>query len=248
MTVLEKEWIFLDKNIDMAQAEAYSELFEIPLIVAKTLLNRGLTNAADAKRFIDKDLNSFYPPMLLRDMDKAVERIRKAIENKEHVTVYGDYDVDGITSTALLISYLRSCGIEASAYIPDRQDEGYGINMAAVKKIKDGGATLIFLAADGKCAGFLALADTLRPGSAGMIRVLASLGVAPVLLTSDAPNAAHAIAARARNPHPAHRVAQHFRALGINLDIVWRVPGHQAVLRLLKKHLLHASGAGRQEG
>ena len=52
MTVLEKEWIFLDKNIDMAQAEAYSELFEIPLIVAKTLLNRGLTNAADAQRFI----------------------------------------------------------------------------------------------------------------------------------------------------------------------------------------------------
>lgn len=164
MTVLEKEWIFLDKNIDIAQAEAYSELFEIPLIVAKTLLNRGLTNAADAKRFIDKDLNSFYSPMLLRDMDKAVERIRKAIENKEHVTVYGDYDVDGITSTALLISYLRSCGIEASAYIPDRQDEGYGINMVAVKKIKDGGATLM-ISVD---TGITAVAETEYAKSLGL--------------------------------------------------------------------------------
>ena len=141
--MLEKEWVFLDENISPAQAEAYAELFDIPVIVAKVLLNRGLTDAADVKKFLDKNSDSFYTPSLLCDMDKAVSRIKEAIEKKEHVVVYGDYDVDGITSTALLVSYLRQQGVDAQAYIPDRQNEGYGINKAAVKKISDSGATLL---------------------------------------------------------------------------------------------------------
>ncbi len=141
--MLEKEWVFLDENISQAQAQAYSEIFDIPTIVAKVLLNRGFTDAADAKRFLEKDLGSFYSPSLLKDMDKAVARIKKAIENKEHVVVYGDYDVDGITSTALVVSYLREQGVSAQAYIPDRQNEGYGINKNAIEKIHESGATLI---------------------------------------------------------------------------------------------------------
>ncbi len=141
--MLEKEWVFLDENINDAQAEAYSEIFDIPKIVAKVLLNRGFTDAADAKKFLDKTSESFYSPNLMRDMDKAVDRIKKAIENKESVIVYGDYDVDGITSTALVVRYLRQQGVNANAYIPDRQNEGYGINKNAVKKIYDGGATLL---------------------------------------------------------------------------------------------------------
>jgi len=141
--MLEKEWVFLDENIDNAQAEAYSDIFDIPVIVAKVLLNRGFTDAAEAKKFLDKDSGSFYSPQLLCDMDKAVARIKEAIEKKEHVVVYGDYDVDGITSTALLVSFLRNKGVNAQAYIPDRQNEGYGINKAAVKKIHDSGATLL---------------------------------------------------------------------------------------------------------
>lgn len=141
--MLEKEWVFLDENISQAQAEAYSELFNIPVIVAKVLLNRGFTDAADAKKFLDKNSDSFYSPNLLPDMDKAVRRIKEAIDKKENVVVYGDYDVDGITSTALLVSFLRGQGVNAQAYIPDRQNEGYGINKAAVKKISDGGATLL---------------------------------------------------------------------------------------------------------
>ncbi|MBQ2889909.1 MAG: single-stranded-DNA-specific exonuclease RecJ [Clostridia bacterium] len=141
--MLEKEWVFLDENIDNAQAEAYSDIFDIPVIVAKVLLNRGFTDAAEAKKFLDKDSGNFYSPQLLCDMDKAVARIKEAIEKKEHVVVYGDYDVDGITSTALLVSFLRNQGVNAQAYIPDRQNEGYGINKAAVKKIHDSGATLL---------------------------------------------------------------------------------------------------------
>ena len=141
--MLEKEWVFLDENLNHAQAEAYAEIFDIPVIVAKVLLNRGFTDAAEAKKFLDKNSDSFYSPSLLRDMDKAVARIKEAIEKKENVVVYGDYDVDGITSTALLVSYLRGQGVDAQAYIPDRQNEGYGINKAAVKKISEGGATLL---------------------------------------------------------------------------------------------------------
>ena len=141
--MLEKEWVFLDENIDQAQAEAYAEIFDIPEIVAKVLLNRGFTDAAEAKKFLDKTSENFYSPELMCDMDKAVERINKAIQNKEHVVVYGDYDVDGITSTALLVRYLRGQGVNAQAYIPDRQNEGYGINKTAVKKIYDSGATLL---------------------------------------------------------------------------------------------------------
>lgn len=141
--MLEKEWVFLDENTDEAQAEAYAEIFDIPVIVAKVLLNRGFTDAADAKKFLDKNSDSFYSPDLLCDMDKAVARIKEAVSKKEHVAVYGDYDVDGITSTALLVSYLREQGVDARAYIPDRQNEGYGINKAAVKKIHESGATLL---------------------------------------------------------------------------------------------------------
>ena len=141
--MLEKEWVFLDENIDDAQAEAYAEIFDIPKIVAKVLLNRGLTDAADAKKFLDKTSENFYSPELMCDMDKAVARIKKAIANKENVVVYGDYDVDGITSTALLVRCLREWGVNASAYIPDRQNEGYGINKKAIEKIKESGATLL---------------------------------------------------------------------------------------------------------
>ena len=130
--MLEKEWVFLDENISEAQAEAYAEIFDIPVIVAKVLLNRGFTDAAEAKKFLDKTSENFYSPQLMCDMDKAVERIKKAVENKEHIVVYGDYDVDGITSTALLVRYLRQQGVNAGAYIPDRQNEGYGINKNAI--------------------------------------------------------------------------------------------------------------------
>ena len=141
--MLEKEWVFLDENVSDTQAEAYAEIFDIPKIVAKVLLNRGLTDAAEAKKFLDKNSENFYSPQLMCDMDKAVDRIKKAIKDKERIVVYGDYDVDGITSTALLVRYLRDQGVDAQAYIPDRQNEGYGINKTAVKKIHDGGATLL---------------------------------------------------------------------------------------------------------
>lgn len=143
MAITTKRWIFLDKNTDENMVYAYSTLLKVSPLVAKVLLNRGITDAGDAKRFIERDINSLHSPFLIKDMDKAVARINSAIENKEKITVYGDYDVDGITSTAILVSFLRKNGARVDAYIPDRQNEGYGVNRDAVEKIIKDGTSLI---------------------------------------------------------------------------------------------------------
>ncbi len=93
--------------------------------------------------FLHPSPDAMGDPMTMTDMDKAVVRIHQAIANKEHVLVYGDYDVDGITSLCLLTSYLRNQGLVCSAYIPDRMEEGYGVNRQAVEKFAAEGVTLM---------------------------------------------------------------------------------------------------------
>jgi single-stranded-DNA-specific exonuclease len=143
MAITTKKWVYLDKNTDENIVDAYGKLLGIPPLVARVLVNRGIKDAAEAKKFIEKSKSSLYSPFLLNDMDKAVERINNAIEKGEKITIYGDYDVDGITSTALMVSYLRKKGANVESYIPDRQTEGYGVNRGAVEKITENGTRLI---------------------------------------------------------------------------------------------------------
>lgn len=96
-----------------------------------------------AQEFLSPGPEAMGDPMTMRDMPQAVARIKQAIENKETVMVYGDYDVDGITSLCLLTSYLRSQGLACRAYIPDRMEEGYGVNRQAVEKFAQEGVTLM---------------------------------------------------------------------------------------------------------
>jgi len=110
-----------------------SEDLKLPAILAKVLIKRGLTNPVDIMSFLKPSVKSLNDPMLLPDMDKAVNRILTAKELKEKIIIYGDYDVDGITATSILYLFLRSIGLEAVYYIPDRVDEGYGISEAAVE-------------------------------------------------------------------------------------------------------------------
>ncbi|MDO4563522.1 MAG: single-stranded-DNA-specific exonuclease RecJ [Clostridia bacterium] len=143
MPIASKEWSFLDRDTDENQVYAYSTLFGITPLVARVMINRGINTADAAKRFLDKSTGDLHPPHLLQGVEKAVERIKRAISEGEHIVIYGDYDVDGITSTALMVRFLRSCGANTSAYIPDRQDEGYGLNKGAIDRIKSRGAKLI---------------------------------------------------------------------------------------------------------
>ena len=124
-------------------ARAELERAGIPTLAALVLGARGYDTLERAGRFLSRDRGLLQDPMLLRDMDRAVLRIRSALERGETMAVYGDYDVDGITSTCLLTRYLRSEGGQVVPYIPDRMEEGYGLNREAVTALKERGVSLI---------------------------------------------------------------------------------------------------------
>lgn len=130
-----------DESADIAVAEltkgGYSEVF------AKLLYNRGLTTKEAAERFLKSEDAVFHDPYLLNDIDIAVERIKKAVENKERIAIYGDYDVDGVTSVSMLYLYLSSLGGDVGYYIPSRDNEGYGLSKLSIDNLAKRGVQLI---------------------------------------------------------------------------------------------------------
>ena len=112
-------------------------------LCAVVLSARGLAAPERAAAFLDSGAGRFHDPFLLRDMDRAVERIRLALERGERIAVYGDYDVDGITATALMTDCLERMGGAVQSYIPDRMEEGYGLNRSAVERLAGEGVGLI---------------------------------------------------------------------------------------------------------
>lgn len=111
-------------------------------LLAKILLNRDI-DEANIQKFLHPCLDDLYDPFLFNGMDLVVDRILKAIETKERITVYGDYDVDGITSTTILYKFLHSLGAEVDYYLPNRLTEGYGLNNEAIDEIKNRGTKLL---------------------------------------------------------------------------------------------------------
>lgn len=114
-----------------------------PSLLAAVLSARGIRTAREAAAFFDGEEKAPEDPYLLADMDRAVSRIRLALDRSETAVVYGDYDVDGITSTCLLTEFLRSIGLSVEYYIPDRLEEGYGLNTGAIERLRDRGVSLI---------------------------------------------------------------------------------------------------------
>lgn len=106
-------------------------------LLATILVNRGITEEEQIRIFLNPTRADFYNPYLMPDMEKAVERIIEAIDKKQKVIIYGDYDVDGITSVTVLKSYLEERGLNVDYYIPNRLEEGYGLNKLAVEKIAE---------------------------------------------------------------------------------------------------------------
>lgn len=110
---------------------------------AQLLINRGISDPGRADSFLYPRLADMADPMLLKGMGDAIETILEAIENREKITIYGDYDADGLTATAILLNFLSSLGAPASFYIPSRLKEGYGLNKEAIKQIANSGTDLI---------------------------------------------------------------------------------------------------------
>lgn len=111
--------------------------------VAQLLVQRGIETFEDAKNFFRPSLDHLHDPYLMKDMEKAVKRIEKAIENKERILVFGDYDVDGTTAVSLVSSYLKSYHPDVATYIPDRYKEGYGVSFMGIDFADDNGFSLI---------------------------------------------------------------------------------------------------------
>lgn len=116
--------------------------YNVNKLIATVLANRGIEEE-NIKTFLDPTREDFHDPYLMPDMDKAVDRIIRAMENKEKIIIFGDYDVDGITSITVLKSFLEERGMSIGEYIPDRLNEGYGLNKEAIEKIYDEGYRLM---------------------------------------------------------------------------------------------------------
>ena len=114
-----------------------------PYLLSTVLAARGITTPEAAAEFLERERQLTISPMLMRDMDKAVERIQRAIADGETIAVFGDYDVDGITSTVLLRDYLKSCGVRCLRHIPRRIEDGYGLSKDAIASLREQGATLM---------------------------------------------------------------------------------------------------------
>jgi single-stranded-DNA-specific exonuclease len=125
------------------QIETLQKALQIDPVLATLLLQRGISNYEDAKTFFRPSLDDLHDPFLMKDMDKAVARIEKAIANNENILVYGDYDVDGTTSVALMSSYLKTKHGLVYTYIPNRYDEGYGISYKGINFALENGFSLI---------------------------------------------------------------------------------------------------------
>ena len=137
---MNKKWQYNDNDIE--RANKIAEKFNLKKVVAQIIANKKL-NDEQIKVFLEPTRNNFYDPFLLPDMEKAVQRILKAIENKEKVVIFGDYDVDGITSTTVLKKFLEERGLEVGYHIPNRLKEGYGLNKEAIKQIVEEKWTLM---------------------------------------------------------------------------------------------------------
>lgn len=139
---MEKTWK-LRKEIDKEKIEKLAKEIGIKNHLAEMLIARGIDNYVDAKKFFNPNLGHLHNPFLFNDMQKAVDRLTKAIDNKERILIYGDYDVDGTTSVALVYSFLKEIHSNIDYYIPDRYTEGYGVSFKGVDYAFNSGCTLI---------------------------------------------------------------------------------------------------------
>ncbi len=138
---MNKKWVY--NNVDENKVLEIKEKYGLSELLANILVGRNIIEENQIKVFLEPTRNDFYDPFLLPDMEIAVPRIINAIENKKKIVIYGDYDVDGITSISVLKMFLEDRGLDVSEHIPNRLDEGYGLNKEAIDEINKSGCKLM---------------------------------------------------------------------------------------------------------
>ena len=151
----------IPKNQQKRQIPPELASLGLPERLLELLLDREIDTPEKIERYLHPKREDLLDPMLMQDMDKAVNVIRDAIEKHEEITVFGDYDVDGVTATAILLTYLRKQGARVGFYIPDRHGEGYGLNIAAIEQIATHSKLLITVDCGITCAAEVARAKEL---------------------------------------------------------------------------------------
>ena len=140
---MKKRWVLLEKQDDIKIGELSKQLNDLNPVLVRLLLQRGIDTKEKVKAFFKPSLKNLYDPFLMKDMDKAVERLDKAIKQQEKILVYGDYDVDGTSSVALMYSFVKTYNSNIEYYIPDRYSEGYGISYEGIEYAHKQGFSLI---------------------------------------------------------------------------------------------------------
>ncbi|MBW9169967.1 single-stranded-DNA-specific exonuclease RecJ [Clostridium estertheticum] len=146
---MEKKWLLRNTSKDVI---SLSNKSGVSPVVAKILINRGFDNEIDIRKFMRASIDDLYDPFLMKDMEKAIDIIKLAIENKEEIVVYGDYDADGVTSTVIMYKGLKRSGANVEYYVPDREHEGYGINSDRIRKLNDEGFKVVLTCDNGIAA------------------------------------------------------------------------------------------------
>ena len=131
------------KNPEKEIVQLLSSELKISEFLSAFLVNRNISNLDDADIFLKPTLDKLPNPFLLKDMEKSTSRIIQSIESGEKIIIYGDFDCDGVTSTTILFSFLKAVDANVEFYIPERIEEGYGINLNSIKSLADKGAKLI---------------------------------------------------------------------------------------------------------
>ncbi len=140
---IEKQWVILEQG-DPAKVEALASALGLSPVLANLLVQRGIETPEEAAGFFNPSLDDLHDPFLMKDMDKAIDRITRAVADGEMVMVWGDYDVDGTSAVALMYSFLRRLGHEnLMFYIPDRYTEGYGVSIKGIDYAKAHGVSLV---------------------------------------------------------------------------------------------------------
>jgi single-stranded-DNA-specific exonuclease len=139
---MEIKWEF-PKYLDLNKCKELSTGLGLPLVIGKVLLNRGISQIEEAKNFLNPNLNGLYDPFSLKDMEKGVDKVIQALKENEKMMIFGDYDVDGITSTSLMYLVLNKLGAQISYYLPNRLVEGYGLSEEGILEAERRGVKLI---------------------------------------------------------------------------------------------------------
>lgn len=230
---MSKRWIFSPPNKSL-QSEIASKL-KISHLLAQVLINRGIIDITSAKNFLQPQIAALGDPSLLPDIEKASIRINEAVRKKEKIVIYGDYDVDGLSATALMYRCLKLIGAQVSYYIPERLGEGYGLNTDAIKKLKEGGADVILTVDCGINA--CREADVAR-----------AFGIDLIITDHHQPGQEIPNAFAVVNPKlkTSQCAFQHFSGVGIAFKLAWAIgqhfSPHKKVSTEFKDFLLNAVG------